>query len=122
MFTPLSNGDVRLDADFTAPVWVDDGISIEITVPKGFHSDGASVPAILWPIIGPPIGSPHLIPAIIHDYLCSKARTYPQRVMSDAIFFHMLWVYEVPYWKRCAMYLGVRWFGRFIWAAKKNAV
>lgn len=117
MFTPLPNGDLRLDEDFTVSVWDVTGITIRVTVPKGFTSDGASIPAILWPIIGPPMGSSHLIPAVVHDYLCVSSKTYPQRIVTDAIFFWLLKEYNVPYWKRCAMYLAVRWFGRFIWVA-----
>lgn len=116
MFTPLPNGNLRLDADFSVPVWEDQGISLQITVPTGFVSDGASIPRFFWPFIGPPMGSAHLIPAVVHDYLCSKATTYPQRVMGDAIFFAMLREYRISYWKRATMYLAVRWFGRFVWS------
>lgn len=116
MFTPMPNGNIQLDEDFAVPVWEDEGVAVRVTVPAGFKSDGASIPPILWPIIGPPIGSAHCIPAVVHDYLCARARTYPQRVLGDAIFFWMLKEYDVPYWKRFLMYLGVRWFGRFIWS------
>jgi len=40
-----------------------------ITVPKGYETNGADIPRLFWSII-PPF-APALIPAIvIHDYLC----------------------------------------------------
>ncbi|HIE98682.1 MAG TPA: DUF1353 domain-containing protein, partial [Fuerstia sp.] len=45
------------------------GVEFRVVVPAGFVSDGASIPRLFWAIIGPPIGSSHLLPAIVHDYL-----------------------------------------------------
>lgn len=41
------------------------------TVPKGYITDGASVPRIFW-FIYPPNRPDYLPAAIIHDYLCDK--------------------------------------------------
>ena len=42
----------------------------DVTVPKGFITNGASIPRILWNFIPP--NKSDVIPAIIvHDYLCS---------------------------------------------------
>lgn len=116
MFVPLPNGNIKLIQEFTVYVWVDEGINLRVDVPAGFESDGASIPRLLWPVIGPPMGESHLVPAIVHDYLCTQAKTYPQRVIGDAIFFWLLRKHEVPYWKRSLMYVAVRLFGRFMWS------
>lgn len=47
--------------------------------PRGLRSDGASIPRILWPVIGPPIGGPYFDAALQHDARyrlgdCSKAQ------------------------------------------------
>lgn len=115
MFTPTNEGRIRLDFKLAYPVWEVNGVTFRVTVPAGFESDGASIPPPLWPILGPPIGSSHLIPSIIHDYLCKTATTYPQRLLGDAVFFCLLKQHDVPRWKRCLMYLGVRFYGRFVW-------
>lgn len=91
-------------------------------VPAGFESDGASIPRLLWPLIGPPISSSHLIPAVVHDYLCDTAETYPQRLIGDAVFRAMLLEYEVPRWKRAVMWAGVFLQGRFVWRPKVLAI
>ena len=120
MFSPLPDGKIRLDEDLVHYVWIADGVEIKVRVPAGFESDGASIPPFFWPLIGPPIGAPHLIPAVIHDFLCVRAFTYPHRLITDAIFFALLREHNVPYWKRCVLYLAVRFFGRFVWAAGRK--
>ena len=118
MFTPSKNGKtITLDYELCYPVWQVDGVEFVVDVPAGFESDGASIPQILWPLLGPPIGSSHLIPSIVHDYLCETATTYPQRLLGDAVFFSLLKEHGVPRWKRAIMYLGVRFYGRFVWKA-----
>ncbi len=59
---------------------------LRIVVPKGFVTDGASIPRILWPII-PPFG-PLLEGAILHDFGYQHgyllARYYPEQVYNLA--------------------------------------
>ena len=38
-------------------------------VPKGFSTDGASIPRFLWPLFGTPMEVPRLYVALLHDYL-----------------------------------------------------
>ena len=115
MFKSLPSGKVELQEPLYCVVWDAPGVHNRVEVPRGFVSDGASIPRLLWPILGPPIGDLHLIPAIVHDWLCVQARTYTQRVLADAVFFALLKDYQVPYWKRALLYLGVRWYGRLVW-------
>lgn len=115
IFTPLDNGNIRLDEPLYHSVWLAKGVEFRVTVPRDFESDGASIPKPFWLLVGPPIRSEHLIPAIVHDYLCVKAETYQQRVLGDAVFFALLKEHGVSTWKRVIMYLGVRFYGRFVW-------
>jgi hypothetical protein len=115
MFHQREDGKMVLDQDLVQHVWDFEGVHIVITVPEGFATDGASIPRLLWPIIGPPIGSTHFLPAIVHDYLCERSKTKAERTLTDAIFFKLLRDISVPKWKRIAMYIGIGFYGRYIW-------
>ena len=41
----------------------------DVTVPKGYHTNGANIPILLWSI-WPPNRSDYLPAVVIHDYLC----------------------------------------------------
>ena len=41
------------------------------SIPKGFKTDGASIPRIFWSIY-PPYKSEYFSACVIHDYLCGK--------------------------------------------------
>lgn len=45
---------------------------IDFTLPKGYTTDGASVPRIFWRLY-PPYKPEWLTACVIHDYLCSQA-------------------------------------------------
>ena len=45
---------------------------IKFIIPKGYTTDGASVPRIFWSIY-PPYKPEWLTACVIHDYLCSQA-------------------------------------------------
>ena len=45
---------------------------IDFTIPKGYTTDGASVPRIFWSLY-PPYKPQWLTACVIHDYLCSQA-------------------------------------------------
>lgn len=117
----LEDGRIRLTGQLLAFVWTVAGVSVWVSVPAGFESDGASIPRILQPVLGPPIGNRHLKAAIVHDWLCVNARTYEERVIGDAIFFSELKACSVQYWRRALLYAGVRLYARFVWTPKQEA-
>ncbi len=121
MFTPLPDGRIQLDEPLYQNIWLMQGVEFRVVVPAGFVSDGASIPRLFWAIIGPPIGSSHLLPAIVHDYLCEQARDYNERVLGDAVFFKLLRDFDVPRWRRTLMYIAVRVCGRLTWRRKAGA-
>lgn len=94
----------ELTADFRARV----GDS-RFIVPAGFVTDFASVPRGLWNLF-PPHGR-YSKAAVLHDYLyrCSKL----ERSYCDGVFLKCMEELGVPWWKRTAMYYGVRMFGGF---------
>jgi hypothetical protein len=85
-----------------------------ITVPKGFISDGASIPwALTWlfPRFGPSLNA-----AIVHDWLY-WAQPFSRRV-SDWLFREAMEDLGIACWRRDVIYQGVDKFGWLSW--KKN--
>ena len=89
-----------------------EGMRNIIVVPKGFISDGATIPRFLWPKF-PPDG-PWLRAAVVHDYLCE---IHCPQWMSDAIFRNVMRADGVPLWKRRGIFYAVRVFG---WMFKRE--
>ena len=81
----------------------------EYTVPKGFETDLASIPRLLWPIFAPQY-SGFVAPAILHDYLyrCNNNIT---RQFADEILYSALITEEVTAFTASKFYLGARLFG-----------
>ncbi len=55
---------------------------LNFIVPKGFISDGASVPRIFWSIF-PPNSPEYLSAVVVHDYLCERANTRNDYKLAD---------------------------------------
>ena len=88
-----------------------------IIVPKGFRTDGASIPLILRPFFER--YGKNTEAAVIHDYLYSKFNdTGINRELADKIFLFILKENEVSYRVRKVMYKAVRMFGEVFWEKK----
>jgi hypothetical protein len=81
-----------------------------IKVPPKFIFDFASIPKILWSVIGSPTGR-YGPAALVHDYLLYTME-YPRRI-SDRIFLEAMKDLKVPYLKRIMMYFAVRIWSYF---------
>ena len=92
------------------------GSDDKVMVPKGFHTDLASVP---WPasMIIPKSGRGNQA-AVLHDYLyyCHDR----ERKNCDCIFLESMKVLGVSWWKRKTMYRAVRSFGWIPWKKHKK--
>lgn len=101
----------RLESDLTYEI-DSKGSGKTITPPKGFITDFASIPRILW-IFLPPWGK-YSRAAIIHDYLCillyyNKPNQFAiNRAKADRIFLEAMEVSGVTTITRYILYLGVR--------------
>ena len=83
----------------------------EIYIPKGFITDGMSIPKWLQPVIGEPFEGNTLRAAIVHDYLCHcKCET---QAFSHGIFREILKLDGVSAWRRKAAHLAVVAYNRF---------
>ncbi|CAL7913863.1 DUF1353 domain-containing protein [Fusobacterium necrophorum subsp. funduliforme] len=88
-----------------------------LKVPKGFVTDLASVPRVLW-IFFPPFGR-YTPAAVVHDYLYSEINdTAINRELADRIFDYIMKELGVPFYKRSSMYRAVRMFGEPSWKPK----
>lgn len=103
------------------------GKSQTFTVPAGFVTDFASVPAaVSWLI---PSYGKYTLAAIVHDYLCVALgddfkRGIPSFVSSrdtDAIFRRIMRELGVPFLRRWIMWTGVRW-GAMINPARRKGI
>lgn len=83
-----------------------------VTIPKGYLTDGASVPRVFWSLL-PPWGK-YGQAVVVHDYLCEhpyietvKGPVEIDRKRVDEILEESLRVLNVPAWKRRLMMSGV---------------
>jgi hypothetical protein len=86
-----------------------------VTVPFGFVTDLASVPAILFSVLRP--DGPYGFAAIIHDYLYWEQR-YPKDV-ADRVFDFAMRDFKVSTLKRTSIVTAVKTLGVGAW--KENA-
>lgn len=77
-----------------------------IKCPKGFATDGASIPRFLWSIYGHPFYKKNIRAAVIHDYLYSLG----EKKEADRIFEEVLRIEGRGATAR-QMYYGVKLFG-----------
>jgi hypothetical protein len=90
-----------------------------IRIPKGFHTDGASVPKIFWNIFSP-FGS-YFSAALVHDFLYSKDSdsifSAADRAEADHIFLEAMYNAGVGWLTRHTVHSAVRMGG---WASYKK--
>lgn len=76
---------------------------------KDFMYDGASIPKLLWGLVGSPFTGCYTTGALVHD-LCYKTKVLPKS-QSDIIFRVLMDRKEVPEFKKEVIYNSVRCFG-----------
>lgn len=88
-------------------------------VPKGFITDGASVPRFLWRLLGPPMEADTIAAAIRHDYHYEHPKML-SRADADDEFYWDLRGNGVATWRAYLYWLGVRAFGWMHYGKTKN--
>jgi hypothetical protein len=89
-----------------------DEVHGKIVVPKGFESDGASVPKWFWNLY-PPFGK-YLPAAVVHDLLCVQGNDGICALSSKEaarVFYTGMRACGVGRWTSWKMYQAVLWFG-----------
>lgn len=78
-------------------------------VPPGFHWDGTSIPRALWSVLGGPFNPKYEIAGLIHDYLYRlDVHDDLPRQIADEIFYDILRLEGVSWFRAQEMYWGVR--------------
>lgn len=77
-----------------------------IVVPKGFVTDGASVPRFFWNVLGP-LG-PYFDAAVLHDFLYSPINATHTREQADLIFLEAMQLTGVGWITRNLVFTAVR--------------
>lgn len=91
------------------------------TLPKGFLTDGASIPRILWRVCGHPMATKRIIPAIVHDAIYAGTILGFTRKEADEIFRDGIIEAGWPKWKARIEYAALRLFGSPHWRASAKA-
>ena len=85
----------------------------EFTIPKGMRWDGATIPRLLWFIIGSKTNPKFRTPSLIHDFLCVNKYVIDfDRKFSSKVFKALLYKAGVSKWRRNLMYFAVDIFQR----------
>ena len=100
----------RLEYHYRKNVWqLLECYTIEgVSIPRGFESDGATVPRFLWWFV-PPTGR-HLPAVLVHDYLYQHA--IGTKDAADKTFYRALRQCGIGLVKSLLMYWGVKIGGR----------
>nr|DAT37717.1 MAG TPA: Protein of unknown function (DUF1353) [Caudoviricetes sp.] len=91
-----------------------------ITIPKGYQTNGANIPRIFWSLF-PPNSPEYLSAALIHDYMYDLAMgTYDNPLgitfkYADKKFYENLLELNVPKWKAWLFYKSVRLYSKIRW-------
>lgn len=82
-----------------------------VEIPKGFKTDGGSVPRIFWWIASPWTGG---LPAfLVHDYRYQTTVSNVLRKAADKELLNNLKACDFNIFRRAAIYTAVRLFGGF---------
>ena len=88
-----------------------------MTIPKGFVSDGASIPRFWWARVSPFDGR-YLAAFLKHDYLYSALNTKINRGGADKLLYDDLRASGMGYITANEVYYAVRAFGMICFKAK----
>ena len=82
-----------------------------ICVPKGFVTNGADIPRVLWSIF-PPNSPEYLSAVVLHDYMCAKIGVFTYKE-ADELFYIAMVDIGVSKWKAKLFYISCRIYHRF---------
>ena len=84
-------------------------------VPRGFESDGASVPRLFWRVVFPNSDSHATTAGICHDWIYRTQPADWTRGEADRMFLALLIEFGTPIHQALAAYHAVRLFGGIAW-------
>jgi hypothetical protein len=87
--------------------------SAMLIVPKGFTTDGASIPRIFWFTTGTPFSPHYMRGAIIHDYLYQTGMF--ERKLADRVMYHFILNDNTSKYNATKIYCALRIAGWYTW-------
>ena len=108
----LSEPSVQADVGFMFVTTNDSVVLINneaLMIPKGFKTDLASIPRILWSIF-PPQKSEFVTPSILHDYMYT-IRYKNDRALADEVFYEAIKLKGASTITSLLMWSSLRLFG-----------
>lgn len=84
-------------------------------IPRGFESDGASVPRLFWRVVFPNSDSHATTAGICHDWIYRVQPEGWTREEADRMFLSLLVEFGTPVRRALAAYHAVRLFGWIAW-------
>lgn len=108
----------RLDSEYSVPSHRA-GLP-DVTVPAGFHFDGASIPRALW-WIDSPMGAA-LRAAVVHDWRYWTHAPDDRLFADDEFFWNLISSKRLQYARAQALYLGVRAGGWWAWNRRARQI
>ena len=101
--------------------WRVDWGEVSFVLPKGFGTDGASIPRALWRVCGTPLDVPRLYAALVHDWLYSGDGPRGTRAEADAVYRDMQIALGVSRVKAWTEWAALRLFGASHWEDADDA-
>ena len=89
-------------------------------IPRGFESDGASVPRLLWRFVCPPLDPSAVRAGVAHDYIYRVQPPDWTRQEADEMFLCFLIEDGMPPYRARRAFLGVRLFGWIAWRQNRK--
>lgn len=86
-----------------------------IEIPRGFESDGASVPRLFWGLISPAVHAGTIRAALCHDWLYGGHANDWTRREADALFRDFCREDGLAFWRAWLAWLALRLCGRTRW-------
>lgn len=95
----------------TKYILIEDYTFKNITVPRGFIFDGATIPKLFWKVHGHPFRPNFVAAALIHDYGLYHKDFKRKEV--NSLFYELLKLNNVPRWKAKQMYWAVSLYTKY---------
>jgi len=100
---------IEAEPDPTSDLYIlKESVIIEgIKINKGEKWNGASIPRILWPLIGSPFTPKLMVPSLVHDFMCKSKRGRRDK-KTHKLFKKLLIANGVKKSVANTLYIGVR--------------
>jgi len=95
-------------------IWIGDRrVQMEVTIPRGFVTDFASVPRVIWPLL--PKWGKYGLPSVLHDFLYARGGTELDRKLADDAMLEAMEDMKESNLRAIIVHRALRRFGGRAW-------